>query len=643
LNAGAITRILYDMTITPQWKDELRARVTLSTVVQRSTKLTKAGREWKACCPFHNEATPSFYVNDEKQFYHCFGCGAHGDVITWMIEQRGFSFMDAIKELAEEAGMEVPAPDPVAAQKAEKRAELVDVTTAAQDWFVDNLKSADGREALAYLRDRGLSDATLHEFGFGYAPESKQALHRNLARFDEAMLIDSGMRIKTDDGKSYDRFRGRVMLPIQDARGRVIAFGGRILEKRDGVAKYLNSPDTALFDKGRTLYNHHRAAPASRKTGRVIVVEGYMDVVALAQAGFDDAVAPLGTALTETQLEMLWRMVEVPVLCFDGDTAGQRAAMRAISRALPMLAPMRSLNIVRLPAGLDPDDLIKQQGPRAMEKLLSSPASLLDALWQAERDAQPLNSPESKAGLKARLMEHVDTIEDGDIRALYRRELLDRFSAFAYPPRPPRNASDRGRWKPGKTRIETLSSTARNSLQRALSGGQRAGLLSAVLAGLIRFPQEIERHSEALFRLARLDINVAPAIESLIELTETLDSCDGNAIFSEHGLPAPPDDLRYAFLREGTDPGEAREELAEAVSLLVQKPALEAALANTIARFDEDPEGSFAEQTRLRTQLTTIEERLKAFGRRKAATATGTFSDDESADSDGIESEHRAA
>ncbi|MEM6857824.1 MAG: DNA primase [Pseudomonadota bacterium] len=613
------------MTITPQWKDELKARITLSTVVNRTTKLTKAGREWKACCPFHNEATPSFYVNDDKQFYHCFGCGAHGDVITWMIEQRGFSFMDAIKELAQEAGMEVPAPDPQAAKKAEKRAELVDVTTASQDWFVDQLKGSGGRDALDYLRGRGLSDAILREFGFGYAPEDKQALSGALSNFEPEMLAESGMRIVTDDGKAYDRFRGRVMLPIQDQRGRVIAFGGRILEKRDGVAKYLNSPDTPLFDKGRTLYNLHRAAPASRQSGRVIVVEGYMDVVALAQAGFADAVAPLGTALTETQLEMLWRLVETPLLCFDGDAAGQRAAMRAISRALPMLAPMRSLKIVRLPAGLDPDDLIKAQGSQAMEKLLDKPASLLDALWQAERDAQPLNSPEAKAGLKKRLMDYVDTIENGDIKALYRRELLDRFSAFAYPPRPARTFSRDSKSRPRagySSAIQSLSPAARTTLQKVLAGSERVGLLHAVIAGLIRHPSEVERHAEALYRLARLDPKAAPIVESVIEFTETLDSLGQSAIFEQFGLPAPPDDLRYAFLREGTPPGEAREELAEAVTLLVQKPALEAALAGTIARFDDDPEGCFAEQTRLRSQLTSIEDRLKAFGRRKAASGS---------------------
>ncbi|MEO0907550.1 MAG: DNA primase [Pseudomonadota bacterium] len=609
------------MSITPQWKDELRARITLSTVINRTTKLTRAGREWKACCPFHNENTPSFYVNDQKQFYHCFGCGAHGDVISWMTEQRGLSFIDAIKELAAEAGMEVPAPDPVAAKKAQQRASLVDVTSAAQDWFVQNLQSPDGHEALTYLKQRGLTPATLREFGFGYAPEAKQALPNALAKFEEQMLVETGMRIETEDGTKYDRFRGRVMLPIQDARGRVIAFGGRILGKRDGVAKYLNSPDTPLFDKGRNLYNLHRAAPAARQTGRVVVVEGYMDVIALAQAGFADAVAPMGTALTEMQLELLWRMVETPILCFDGDAAGQRAAMRAIERALPMLAPMRSLNIARLPSGIDPDDLIKNEGAGAMDQLLGNAKSLLDTLWEAERDAQPLSSPEAKAGLKARLMDHVDRIEDRDIQALYRRELLDRFSAFAFPPRERGARAPSGPWKGGKAAPKTLSQEARSVLQRAMSGGQRADFQTAVFAGFVNHPEEIVRHKDALTKLAQMDQNAALLIESLIELSETLDSRGANAISSVQGLPAPPEDQRYAFLRKGTPTGEAREELAEAVSLLAKKPALEAAMAATIARFDDDPEGSFAEQLRLREQLTTVEERLKAFGRRKAGSS----------------------
>ncbi|MBE5072767.1 DNA primase [Erythrobacteraceae bacterium E2-1 Yellow Sea] len=605
------------MALSPQWLDELRARVTLSSVIMRTTKLQRAGREWKACCPFHNEKSPSFTVNDEKGFYHCFGCGAHGDVIRWMTDQRGLQFMDAVKELAEQAGMEVPRPDPREAKRAEQRAGLIDVTEAAQQWFVDNLHGPAGVAARDYLAGRGFSPQIASKFGFGYAPDSKVALKCALGQFDEALLIESGMMISVEDKPPYDRFRDRLMLPIQDARGRVIGFGGRILQARDGVAKYLNSPDTPLFDKGRTLYNLHRAGPVSRQSGRMVVVEGYMDVIALANAGIEDAVAPLGTALTEMQLELLWRMVERPVLCFDGDAAGQRAAMRAISRALPMLRPARSLGIVRLPAGLDPDDLIRQQGKQAMESLLAAPQSLLDALWQFERDAQPLNTPEDKAGLKARLLAHVDQIEDQDIRALYRRELLQRFSDFAFPPRPQRE------WKSGGPRTVTprMSGDAAAQLRKTISGGARDALTLAVIHGLLRHPHEIQRHGDALGRLTQFDPKTTNLVESLFEVAETLDSRADMAISVLQGLPAPPDKHRYAFLREGTNPGDARVELAEAVTLLVERPALKAALAATGARFDQDPEGAFAEQTRLRDRLSELDERLKNFGRRKAANA----------------------
>ncbi len=585
----------------------------------RTTKLQRAGREWKACCPFHNEKTPSFTVNDEKGFYHCFGCGAHGDVIRWMTDQRGLQFMDAVKELAAQAGMEVPRPDPRAAERAEHRAGLVDVMEAAQNWFAANLHGDGGGRARDYLRTRGLSRRTVERFGFGYAPDSKIALKAALPQFDESLLVESGMLITVDDKLPYDRFRDRLMLPIHDARGRVIAFGGRVLENRDGVAKYLNSPDTPLFDKGRTLYNLHRAGPASRQSGRMVVVEGYMDVIALANAGIEDAVAPLGTALTERQLELLWRMVEVPILCFDGDAAGQRAAMRAISRALPMLRPARSLAIVQLPTGLDPDDLIRRQGSQAMERLLAGPVTLLDMLWSFERDAQPLRTPEDKAGLKERLLAHVESIEHQDIRALYRRELLERFSAYAFPPREPRQWQRGG--APVRPTRPALAGDAVARLKRTLSGGARDALSIAVIHGLLRFPQEIVRHSDALGRLARLDEKSAQMVESLFELSETLDSREGTAISGAQGLPAPPDMQRYAFLRDGTDPGDAREELAEAVSLLVEKPALRAAISAATARFDEDPEGSMAEQARLRQRLSELDERLIHFGRRKAASA----------------------
>ncbi|MCP9223118.1 DNA primase [Erythrobacter sp. LQ02-29] len=612
------------MALTPQWLDELRARVTLSSVVMRTTKLQRAGREWKACCPFHNEKTPSFYVNDEKGFYHCFGCEAHGDVIRWMTDQRGLPFMDAVKELAAQAGMEVPAPDPRAARVAEKRASLHDVTAAAQAHFVANLDGADGQAAREYLAGRGFSAATVREFGFGYALPDRQALKSALAQFDEPMRVEAGMRIEVEDKEPYDRFRDRLMLPIQDTRGRVVAFGGRILAADTKAPKYLNSPDTPLFDKGRTLYNLHRALPASRRTGRIVVVEGYMDVIALADAGIGEAVAPLGTALTEQQIEILWRSVERPILCFDGDAAGQRAAMRAIARALPLLRPAHSLGIVRLPAGLDPDDLIRQRGKDAMEALLAEPAGLLDTLWAAERDAQPLDSPEAKAGLKARLMDHVERIEHPDIKSLYRRELLDRYSAFAFPPRPPRQAPQRGNWQNRNGRFQPTPAPApgaMEALRRNAAGGGRDRLTAAVAAGLIRFPDQLARHESALADLAARDPKAAAAINPLLDMIEALEAGGEHPISDSTG-PAPhADKNRFAFLSEGYDPDDAREDLAEAVALLVERPALEAALASATARFETDPEGAFAEQQRLLKRKLEFETRLGQMTGRRAARA----------------------
>lgn len=620
------------MALSPQWLDELRARVTLSSVIMRTTKLQKAGHEWKACCPFHDEKSPSFTVSDQKGFYHCFGCGAHGDVIRWMTDQRGMQFMDAVKELAAEAGMEVPAPDPHTAKRAKQRAGLHDVMQSAQDWFAANLQSDIGSGAREYLKSRGFSAHTVARFGFGYAPAGRQAMKSALSHFEQPMLIEGGLRIAVDDKEPYDRFRSRLMLPIHDARGRVIAFGGRILEHGSKAPKYLNSPDTPLFDKGRTLYNLHRAGPASRQTNRIVVVEGYMDVIALADAGIEDAVAPLGTALTERQLEMLWRMVEVPVLCFDGDAAGQRAAMRAITRALPMLRPAHSLKIVRLPSGLDPDDLLKQKGRKALDTLLDEARSLLDTIWTFERDAQPLNTPEDKAGLKARLLEHVDTIQDQDIRALYRRELLERFSSYAFPPRSSKPWVKRG-WRSGESKPATpaLSADTAGRLKRASSGGSRDVLASAVIAGLVRFPAEILRHTEQLERLASDDQRLGPAIDSLIEAAETLEPGDTSPILVPDGIAQAPDETRFSFLREGIDPKVAVGDLAEAVSLLVERPALEAALAAATARFETDPEGAFKEQQRLLKRKLEFERRLGQMVTKRAARAARTELDRQSA------------
>lgn len=610
--------------LTPQWLDALRARTTLSAVVGRSVRLQKAGREFRACCPFHDEKSPSFHVNDAKGFYHCFGCQAHGDAIRWLTDHQGLAFMDAVKELAAEAGMEVPAPDPRAAKQAERRAGLTDVTEAAQRWFVERLQSAEGAAARDYLAKRGIAEATARAFGFGYAPDERQAMKAALP-FDEALLTEAGMRIAPEeDGKEpYDRFRGRLMLPIHDARGRVIGFGGRTLAENAGGAKYLNSPDTPLFDKGRTLYNLHRAAPAARKAGRIVVVEGYMDVIALAQAGIAEAVAPMGTALTEHQLELLWRQVERPILCFDGDAAGQRAALKAIVRALPLLRPGHSLGIVRLPAGLDPDDVIRQRGPGALEGLLARPQQLAEALWQAECNAADLATPEAKAGLKARLIAHVDTIQHPDIRALYRRELLERFSAFAFPPRPQRA------WRKGGGDHSPAPRSAPSvaaELQRLAQGGARDGFAVAVLAGFARHPGEIARHEEALLQLARREHRLAPLVDALLEMSESLDSHEASPISGAIGLPALPDRNLYAFLHEGMSPDLVREDLAEAVSLLVERPALRLAKAAATLRFDRDPEGSIAEQDRLRRREMALDERIKNLGRKRMALPFDTHS-----------------
>ena len=612
------------MALSQQWLDELRARITLSGVIGRTTKLTRAGREWKACCPFHNEKTPSFTVNDEKGFYHCFGCQAHGDVIRWMTDHEGLPFMDALKELAARAGMEVPAPDPREAQRAEKRASLIDVTEAAQHWFVDNLRSADGAIARDYLAKRGFSDAVIREFGFGFAPDSKQAINRALSQFDEDMLVESGMRISVDEpgsgaGTKYDRFRARLMLPIQDARGRVIAFGGRILQDRDGVAKYLNSPDTPLFDKGRTLYNLHRASPAARKADRVIVVEGYMDVIALANAGIGEAVAPLGTALTEHQIERLWRMTDKPILCFDGDAAGQRAAMRAAQRALPLLRPGLSLQFVSLPQGKDPDDLLKEQGRDALEAILAAPKSLLETVWAHEQSAGPLASPEDKAGLKKRLLDHCDAIEHPDIRALYKRDWLEKFSAFAFPPRQNQYQSGGQRPKFGVKPWDakpTMTRERAQDLNRA-AGSQVEQLGRAAIAGLMRHPALIGGHSEALAGVSDKDPQLSKAVDILLSEPEALENPDSLPIKELERFTAPLDKNRYSFLSEDADPQAAREDLAEAVTLLVERPAIDAALADATARFDTDPEGAFAEQQRLRARKLAIDERMRHMARRR--------------------------
>lgn len=418
------------MSLSPQFLDELRARTTLSALIQRTVPLKRAGREWKACCPFHQEKGPSFHVNDEKAFYHCFGCGAHGDAITWLVENNGLQFMDAVKELAAAAGMDVPASDPRQAARDRELGEMFDIMAQADRWF-QTQRGDDALGALRYIAERGLDASKISEFGLGYAPRGRGAprLLDAMASIDVEKLITLGLVKRREEGERageiYDTFRGRLMFPIHDVRGRVIGFGGRIIGQ--GEPKYLNSPDTPLFDKGRTLYNAHRASPAARKSGRLVIVEGYMDVIAFCRAGVTEVVAPNGTALTEAQISLAWRMADVPILCMDGDKAGKAAMARAAIKALPLLEPGKSLAFVTPPTGQDPDDILREKGAETVQALLEQPRQLVDVLWAHERDAGPTDTPEQVAGLRARLRDHVRSIRSRDVREAYGQAIAKRF------------------------------------------------------------------------------------------------------------------------------------------------------------------------------------------------------------------------
>lgn len=421
------------MAFPPRFLEELRARVSVVAVVGRRVRLVKRGREHTGLCPFHNEKSPSFTVSDDKGFFHCFGCGAHGDAIEFVRRTEGLGFAEAVERLAAEAGLEVPQMSPQAREEAARAATLLDVVEACAAWFEAQLWSQAGRKARDYLLGRGLTEATIRRFRLGYAPEGRGALKEAMLarKLPEPLLVESGMLIRPDGGgATYDRFRDRVMFPIGDRRGRLIAFGGRAFG--DAQPKYLNSPDTPLFHKGRTLYHLSMAREASRQSSAVLVVEGYMDVIALAQAGIAHAVAPLGTALTEEQMQELWRLVPEPTVCLDGDAAGIRAAHRAAERALPLLKPGQSLRFALLPAGDDPDSLIKSQGRAAFDEAVRDTLPLAELLWRRETAGRPLDTPERRAALEQGLERLSRSVGDETVRGYYRQWFRDRVrQAFA--------------------------------------------------------------------------------------------------------------------------------------------------------------------------------------------------------------------
>jgi DNA primase len=486
------------MSLPPGFLDELRNRLTLSDVVGRKVlwdkrKSNAAKGDFWAPCPFHQEKTPSFHVDDRKGFYYCFGCQAKGDAITFVKEIENVSFIEAVETLARDAGIPMPEQrhDPQAAERKDRLTRLVDVMEQAVQLFGLAFRSAAGQAAREYADRRGLTPATLKRFEIGFAPDAR---HHQTRIFQEKGLLDeaiaTGLLIKPDDGGApFDRFRGRLMFPIRDPRGRCIAFGGRALDP-NAQAKYLNSPETELFQKGRILYNHgpgrEAAGKVVDKTGGkaagLIVAEGYMDVVALVAAGFDQTVAPLGTAVTEDQLALMWRMAEEPVIALDGDEAGLRAAERLIDLALPMLAPGKSLRFCILPEGRDPDDLIRAEGPSAMQRALDVARPLVEMLWLRETGVEPLDTPERRAALDQRLRAALSRIVDTSVRNHYAAEIKARRNELFRVQRPVRSQlgsrSPSGRSERGQDRrftpIQPTTPEARKSeLARASGNGRR--------------------------------------------------------------------------------------------------------------------------------------------------------------------------
>lgn len=441
------------MRFSTAFLDEIRDRVSISDVIGKRVtwdrKKTNVSRgDYWACCPFHGEKSPSFHCEDRKGRYHCFGCGVSGDHFRFLTDLEGLSFPEAVQQIADLAGVAMPQPDAQAEQREKERMGLVEVMELAASFFQDQLQSPVGAKARAYLRDRGLTGRTIETFRLGYASDSRNALKEFLAgkgvpkeAIEACGLVVHGPEIPV----SYDRFRDRIMFPILSIREKVIAFGGRAMSP-DALAKYLNSNETELFHKGGVLYNHARARKAAQGAGRtgnaaqdekaagtIIAVEGYMDVIALYQAGIENAVAPLGTALTENQLELLWKMTPQPVLCFDGDGAGIRAANRVADLALPFIKPERTVRFALLPDGKDPDDLVRLEGRAPFDKVMASARPLAEMIWGREVQGVNFDTPESRAALEARLRQITAVIADEDVRRHYQQDMRDRLNAFFRP------------------------------------------------------------------------------------------------------------------------------------------------------------------------------------------------------------------
>ncbi|WP_152046008.1 DNA primase [Aureimonas psammosilenae] len=639
------------MRFPPSFLDDIRQRVPISDVIRRRVtwdrRKSQPGRgDYWACCPFHGEKSPSFHCEDAKGRYHCFGCGVSGDHFRFLTELEGMSFPEAVERMAAEAGLPMPARDAQQEKRDEQRATILDALKHASAFFQSVLHEADGAKARAYLRDRGLSAATQKTFGLGYAPESRNRLKEFLAgkgvgkgEIEGAGLVVHGEGIAV----SYDRFRDRVMFPIEDVRERVIAFGGRAMSA-EAQAKYLNSPETEVFNKGSTLFNLARARRAVKAAGTLVLVEGYMDVIALHQAGFENAVAPLGTAMTDRQLDLLWRTTPEPILCFDGDAAGVKAANRAAELALPLLAPGRSLRFVLLPGGKDPDDLVRDGGPDAFREVLGQARPLADLIWMRETGGGIFDTPERRAELEHRVKALVRQIGDESVRRHYAQDMDERLRAFFGPP--PSETRRNGNWRNNGDRRQG-SNGSRGSggyegggyRSGGGAGGQgrrhvvsdrltRSNLMrkpetvaspreTAIVVGFINHPQlfhegfdyfdglELPEGDLARLRSAVLDIYADHQPASREELLERLDRTGLKPVFE-----ACCDMMRrlrlWPFL-ENAAPEDAREAVRQALHLHHRSRSLNKELRSAEEALGHDPsEAAYLHVVEVKREIETL-------------------------------------
>ncbi len=488
--------------------DEIQRRTDIVQLVGRRVKLVRRGRVFWGLCPFHKEKSPSFKVDNERRNYKCFGCGEGGSAFKWLMDIEGLSFREAVEKLAGEAGIELPQWTPEDEAREQKKKSLYEIIDTACAFFEQQLQARGAARARDYFTSRGLDDAAIRQFRLGYAPDAHAALIGHLAskgiQLEDA--VAAGLARAAEEGRdARDFFFNRVMFPIADFRGRVIAFGARALEA-DAKPKYINTGETSLFSKGELLYNFAPARAAALKTGTIIVAEGYMDVIALVRAGFEATVAPLGTALTEDQLTLLWRAAPEPVLAFDGDDAGLRAAARAARLALPGLAPGHSLRFAFLPASEDPDSFVRTQGAPAMKRVLDAAEPLAGMLWRQETEGRDFGTPERRAGLERTLSGLVAEMRDAKVADYYRRDFDNRiFDLFKRRPSRPRTeyrgSPARGPARRGATQpLETVSPAVRNSLL-VRSSGVRQTKEMELFSLLLEAPEIIQRQGELLAAL----------------------------------------------------------------------------------------------------------------------------------------------